>query len=495
MTEILQTTNDPVVNVVLDTLEKNKQALVFVNTKRSAEKVAEDISRKTKIELIELSEKIKTIIATPTKQCERLAKCVKKGIAFHHSGLHTKQRELIEENFKKGVIKIICCTPTLAAGLDLPAFRTIIRDAQRYTSRGMRFIPVLEYLQMAGRAGRPSYDDVGEAILIAKTEAAKNELYDRYICGVPEHIYSKLAVEPVLRTYVLSLIATKFVSTKDELLEFFGKTFWAHQYKDMNKLSLILDRMLLLLTSWGLLQKTGQSSEFVDATEFTSEKFRATFLGKRVAELYLDPLTAHSFVRCLKKASGLQNLKAFSFLQALSNTLEMRPLLRVKVKEWDDVQEKLILLESYIIDTEPSMYEPEYDSFMSSIKTALIFEDWINEIPEHTLLEKYSIRPGETRAKLAVADWLLYCLAEIANILQKNELIKDIKKTRVRLKYGVKEELLPLLTLKQVGRIRARKLFAHNIKTIQDVKKADSTTLTLLVGKKVGAFIKKQVGC
>ena len=67
----------------------------------------------------------------------------------------------------------------------------------------MDWIPVLEYLQMAGRAGRPEYEKEGQSIIIASDEDQKEEVYDKYILGQPEEIYSKLAVEPVLRTYLL----------------------------------------------------------------------------------------------------------------------------------------------------------------------------------------------------------------------------------------------------------------------------------------------------
>ena len=106
----------PAIDLALDTINKKKQALVFVNTKRSAEKCAEEISKKIKnVNLADLSEKSLKALSRPTKQCERLARCLKAGIAFHHAGLHSKQRELIENNFREGKIKIICCTPTLAA--------------------------------------------------------------------------------------------------------------------------------------------------------------------------------------------------------------------------------------------------------------------------------------------------------------------------------------------------------------------------------------------
>ena len=158
-----------VLNIALDTLKIGKQALVFVNTKKSAEKTAEEISKKLKGEneiLESLSEQALSSLSKPTKQCERLAFCLKKGIAFHHAGLVHKQKDIIEENFRKGIIKIICCTPTLAYGVDIPAFRAIIKDLKRYTVHGLSWIPVLDYMQMSGRAGRPNYDNEGQSIVI-----------------------------------------------------------------------------------------------------------------------------------------------------------------------------------------------------------------------------------------------------------------------------------------------------------------------------------------
>src|SRR5574342_1213349 len=197
--KIAEKTGDPVINIALDTVEIKKQALVFVNAKRSAEKVAEDIGKKSPLksaELDKLSESVLTVLSKPTRQCERLAASVKHGIAFHHAGLASKQKELIEDAFRAGTIKIICCTPTLAAGMDLPAFRSIIRDVKRFGTHGMAHIPVLEFLQMAGRAGRPKYDAFGEAIVITQTDSEKEHIIEHYLNGLPEDIYSKLAVEP-----------------------------------------------------------------------------------------------------------------------------------------------------------------------------------------------------------------------------------------------------------------------------------------------------------
>lgn len=474
---------DPLLDIVHDTLKRNKQALVFVNSKRGAEKTAEDIARSLKHEKDNnsLSDQTLKVLSKPTKQCERLALCLRKNIAFHHAGLHSKQKEIVEENFKKGTVKIICCTPTLAAGVDLPAFRAIIRDVRRYSGfMGMEFIPVLEFLQMAGRAGRPKFDSYGEAITIASTEAENEKIIETFIHGVPEEIISKLAVEPVLRTYLLSLIATDIISSEEQIMDFFSKTFWAHQYKDLNKLETEIQRILNMLESWNFITHE-------------SKKYKATLIGRRVSELYLDPLTAHDFITALEKTKSIAT-KDISFIHLISTTLEMRPYLKVKTKEYTETQEKVLKYSSYLLIKEPSEFDPEYEDWLNAFKTSLLLESWTEEKDDEYLLETFDARPGETRTKLEIADWLLYANYELAKLLNKKDILKYIWKTKTRLKYGIKEELLPLIKLEGIGRVRARKLHNSGIKDLGDIKKVDIKQLGLIVGFEVAISIKKQVG-
>ena len=344
---------------------------------------------------------------------------------------------------------------------------------------------------MSGRAGRPKFDNFGEAIAVANTDAEKNKIYEEYILGEAEDIFSKLAVEPVLRTYLLSLIAANFTRSKKELTKFFSKTFWAFQFHDMDKLERIIMKMLDLLAEWEFIMKEGE--DFKRADELDDFKVKATIIGKRVAELYIDPLTAYFFICCLREASD-KRLSYFSFLQMISHTLEIRPLLRVRVKEYDKVQEKLVIESNFLLEEEPSMYEPEYEDFLNSVKTGMMFQDWINEKDEEFLLEEYNVRPGELRAKLKIADWLLYSSEELSKLLQFKPLVKEIVKSRLRLRYGVKEELLALLKLEQIGRRRARKLYRNKIKDISDVKKVKLEILEQILGKKIALSLKKQVG-
>ena len=140
------------------------------------------------------------------------------------------------------------------------------------------------------------------------------------------------------------------------------------------------------------------------------------------------------------------------------------------------------------------MYEPEYEDFLNSIKTALMLNNWVSEQDEEFLLEEYNIRPGELRGKIEIADWLLYASEEMAKMLHYQSIIKEIIKLRLRLKYGVKEELLSLVRLENIGRVRARILFRNRIRDVKELKEADISTLAQLIGEKTALSVKKQLG-
>jgi helicase len=499
---IAQETDDAAVNIALDTIKLNKQAIFFCNSKRGAESLAEKLSLKIKDSsdaYEKMSETALHALPKPTKQCNRLALCLKKGIAFHHAGLAAKQRSLIEDNFRNSTIKVICATPTLAFGLDLPAFRVVIRDVKRFGRRGMDFIPVLEYEQMCGRAGRPGKEEYGEAIMIAGTDGEKEKLVKRYVEGEPEQIFSKLAVEPVLRTYVLSLIASDVVPDRKSLISFFEKTFYAHHFRDMTLLSQIIDKILGLLEEWEFItveetKKEDFSSAFLLAKK-KEGNLEATPLGKRVSELYLDPLSAHNLIMGLRRATAKsQHVGPFSFVFLISRCNEIAPHLRVRTAEYEELLEVMAGHESYFLEDEPSNYGDEFEEFLYAFKTSLFFEEWIAERDEEFLLEKYSIRPGEVHAKLDLADWLLYCTSELSRMLRFMQLQNEIAKLRIRIRYGVKEELLPLLRLKGVGRVRARTLYANGMKTLQDVRTVEQPRLANILGKKLAEDVKTQLG-
>ncbi|MEK6874576.1 MAG: hypothetical protein AABX52_02395, partial [Nanoarchaeota archaeon] len=208
----------------------------------------------------------------------------------------------------------------------------------------------------------------------------------------------------------------------------------------------------------------------------------------------LDPQTAHNFVEALNTSTRIST-NTFSFTHLICTALEIQPLLHVRTKEFDIINQKTIEYMPHLLVLEPSLYDPDYERFLDTIKTALMLTAWMDEQTEQHILETYDTRPGETRTKLDNATWLLYCLLEIGRVIGTNKkTIHEINKTRIRLKYGIKEEIIPLVKFKGIGRIRARKLYTNNIRSISDIKRTDLTTLSQLVGTTMARLLKEQVG-
>jgi helicase len=479
-----------IVNLVHETFDKNKQILVFNNSKSSSEKTAVEIANsittwENREELEILSNKILKALSTPTKQCQKLASIVKKGIAFHHSGLVSKQRTLIEGAFKSGLIKLISSTPTLAAGLNLPAYKVIIKDYKRYSQRGFADIPVLEFHQMSGRAGRPGQEEIGKAVINVKSDDEVRRIVPKYIFGEPEEIISKLAVEPILKMYLLSLISMNFVNTKEEIFNFFSSTLYAFQYKDIEAFKFNLLKLLDVLREY-------------DFIEQDDDYYVATQIGKKFSQLYLNPDTAHYFYSNVDKFIDSftnkhnLNLDYYPLIYFIVNTAEMRPLFSIyKVESEYYLKRAEEVVDSIVVGYDP--YEMDYDSFLKNIKCSDMLFDWIEEAHDDYINEKYKVTPGELRYKLDVVDWLLYCIEEIA-LMKKNFYFKNlISKLRTRFKKGVKDELLLLTSFKGVGRARARKLFNGGFRKILDLKKASIDSLANIVGESIAISIKKQL--
>ncbi|MDI6655701.1 MAG: DEAD/DEAH box helicase, partial [Candidatus Hydrothermarchaeota archaeon] len=138
--EVEQVVKEEHLNLALETVKNHGQSLVFVNTRQRAERFALDAAPATKKLLSKAEEKVLKklakealkVLPEPTKICKRLSKCIEGGAAFHHAGLAARQRKLVEEAFKSNLIKILSATPTLAAGVNLPARRVVVRDYRRY---------------------------------------------------------------------------------------------------------------------------------------------------------------------------------------------------------------------------------------------------------------------------------------------------------------------------------------------------------------------------
>lgn len=116
---------------------------------------------------------------------------------------------------------------------------------------------------------------------------------------------------------------------------------------------------------------------------------------------------------------------------------------------------------------------------------------WIEEASEEKILKQHGLEPGDLHRAVENTDWLLYSLSEICKIVGKTSFLKDIELLRRRVKYGVKSELIPLITLEGIGRVRARSLYNVGIK---DLNKLSNTSYTRLARiNKIGPAIAHKI--
>ncbi len=482
--EVKEKFRDSAISLVCDTLIEGGQCLVFESSRKNSEGMASRIGTAIS-ELLsqETKEKLKTIAAEVRETSEvdttrKLALCVENGSAFHHAGLISEQRKLIENGFRTGIIKVIAATPTLAAGLNLPARRVVIKGYRRYDANfGMTPIPVLEYKQMAGRAGRPRLDPYGESVLIAKTYDELKGLMKQYILADVEKIWSKLSCENALRTHILSTIATGFARSMEELLEFMGATFYSTQQ-----------------TPWSLKAVIEKVVGFLADKKMIIEKegLFPTRLGELVSRLYIDPLSASMIIEGMEKMEN-KNIQytELTLLHLVCTTPDMRPLyLRSNDYGW---LSDLVMEHHMEFVHIPEQFKVDYEWFLSEVKTACVMLDWINEKKEEDIVKKFGIGEGDIRALAETSLWLVHSMAEICTF-QKRASTPKVRQLAQRVEYGASPELLDLIQIRGIGRVRARKLYNAGFRDIEALRAADPKEIAKIIGTKVATKILKQIG-
>ena len=522
---------DQTARLVADTLDTEEDgqggsSLVFVNSRRNAESSARKLTDVTAARLTdeerdrlrELAEEIRGVSDTDTS--EGLADAVEQGSAFHHAGLASEHRSLVEDAFHDRLIKCISATPTLAAGVNTPARRVIVRDWRRYDGEfgGMKPLDVLEIHQMCGRAGRPGLDPYGEAVLLANDADTKEELFERYLWADPEPVRSKLAAEPALRTHVLATVASGFASTRDGLLSFLDNTLYATQTDDAGRLAAVTDTVLDYLAI----------NDFVDRD---TERLTATGIGHTVSRLYLDPMSAAEMIDGLRSVAGedddgtvggVASERSGEFVMEgpdaddepgfgtytraedgaeqsdredsedgqIDSPPEVTPLglyhlvsrtpdmyeLYLKSGDREEYTELCYEREAEFLGDVPSEYEDvRFEDWLASLKTARLLEDWANEVDEDRITERYGVGPGDIRGKVDTAEWLLRAAETLARDVEgvDGDTVVAVREARKRIEYGVREELLDLAGVRNVGRKRARRLYEAGVETRADLREAD----------------------
>ena len=472
---------DELLALIDDMINSGGQCIVFVNSRRSTEAIATRYSAAIAPGgTVMLSEEDRRVLegeSESTAVGRKLASCVKCGAAFHHAGLTSEQRNYVESNFRAGKLKVIVATPTLAAGINLPARRVIVRDTTRFeASSGNSPIPVMEIKQMCGRAGRPGYDPYGEAVLMARSEDDYRHLLEDYLECDPEEITSKLGNERVLKMHILGLIATEEVSSVDDIIDVLRDTFYGSQ-SALYGIEGAVENVVEFLVEEGMAK---DEDGVLSPLPF----------GKRVSDLYIEPESAVILRNALEKLDD--NTNELMILHAVASTPDVLGMYPKKADR-DTLMDTYGEFEDRFLIEVPEDTDYDFEYFLSDLKTACMVKEWISETEEDVILDRMGIGPGDIRARVDSMDWLTYAMIEIA-VLFKPEVVKRLRRLLTRIRYGVREELIELVSLRGVGRARARTLYNNGIKSKKDIATADFYAIANLprIGNALAKSLKLQ---
>ena len=457
--------NDVIVKVLEKSIKDNSQALAFVSTRRFTESLATYVSKKIdkKINVRqrerfkEVSEKILDVPkrkgSLPTTTCLKLAESIEHGVAFHHAGLFNEQKEIIEDEFRNGNILMITATPSLMYGVNLPSKTVVIRDHTRWTQQGPQPIPVFDYEQMSGRAGRPQYDDVGYSYLVAKTMDEALNLEEYYVEGEIEKTNSKLVDnKDAVFKQIIAQIASSLSKNLDELTDFFGKTLYGYQMSNNPSMALFaadsiryeLESALEFLLQNGIIRAT-------------PEGLKTTDFGNLIARSNYSVETA---VKIKEYVSGINEINASEFIYALCETPDV-PLITFKGrKSKDPVHEKL---------SEAGLFAVDIGNVEA---TAVSLMEWIDERSEYEIENRYNVYSASTRRSAYETSRLVKFAKDTSEVLGNYSNLKDFDMLSARLYYGVKEDIIPLVVgVKRLGRKRARnlvKIFGNDLSGVSE---------------------------
>nr|XP_033819711.1 helicase POLQ-like isoform X3 [Geotrypetes seraphini] len=470
----------------------NYSCLVFCPTKKNCENVAEMICKYLSKGYITHREKNKQNLIKELKSigdgglCPVLKRTVPFGIAYHHSGLTNDERRLIEEAYSAGILCLLTCTSTLAAGVNLPARRVVIRAP--YVARD--FLKRAQYKQMIGRAGRAGIDTAGESILIVQEK--EKQLVKDLISRPLENCFSSLLNDYCkgIQSLFLSLIGLKISKTPKEIYHFMCGTFFSVQQKHLSKEKSIWDitrESLEYLMEKGLI--SGQLS--IEKEQEYQETLQVSKLGQATFKGSIDLAYSDILYRDLKK--GLEGLVLDNFLHLIYLVTPYDMVSHCN-PDWMIYLRQLNILSPTEQKLTATVGVPEsliakkasgqavkkgIDSgIVNRLYLAFVLYTLLKETNIWNVSEKFILSRGYVQNLLnsaaSFASCVLHFCEELDEFWAYKPLLIEVTK---RLTYCVKTELIPLMEVGGVLEARAKQLYNAGYKTVAHLANANPEVL------------------
>ena len=516
-------------NSILELVEKtifiNGQVLIFAMTRRDAEFLAERIASQLAHILKPKDNKIDVDLVSNLSI--KLKTTLPKGVGYHHAGLISSDRKIVENYFRQGIIKVIVCTTTLSAGINVPARLVVIKDIRIGDSeKPIRTLTSNEIFQILGRAGRPGLDEEGIGIILAVDKKDKEfieaYMYTQTSVGEKtedyEPILSQFNNVSTLREQVLVKIyeKRKVGLTEDELISFFKQTFWAYLEQKSNRDALpkyagrsieeilsdieskeSIDKAKLLFSDIELLSASknrllGRVGNYI--VSFDENKGHYCNCGIKKSKMCLHRIAfslfcdAHKELEAYKKTIVRNALEKdiFTYLNQ-ANLIKIRDgkyfvtdFGRAAVRhyirpETSQIIRNVLLNTAYtteiILLLGMKILTEEFSSKYTATELFDCVWDWINERELNEVLK--IIEPGDFESIRSSINWILNAILGIGRSMSSDierALEKIVASLTERIRVGAKEELIAVSPFfEYTDRKKLRRLYELGIKTVADL--------------------------
>lgn len=398
-----------------------------------------------------------------------------RGIAalWHHAGLEPHARATAEDAFQCGKVQVLVATATLAMGVNLPAREVLIYDTHRPGGNGeFEPMPKRELIQMAGRAGRPGFDEQGTVTLLVH-EKEVSHWRDTHQ-QVLQPIRSALADPALLTERILTAINGHYARTSVQLQRFLDRTLAAQQG--------LLPNVLQLLTD---MQRSGMVTVGIDG------KFATTSLSELAVRHYLQPATALHFQQSLQ----IEPLYLFDLLLVVCSCPDFAPLLSVKQEQVTQSERCLATVATALMQS-PETLEIRLHSpqavLVKVVYTACVLQTWTvcGDVTD-TAESMDCAYPQDVEKAIASAQRLLEALLELCTISALPTADSDARhaQTAVQLAalidmvtHGFSPDETTLLSVPGVTAAKAKQLIRHRIHSAKQLGQTRPKVLAAVPG-------------
>ena len=496
--------------LVRDTIVKDGQCMVIVRSRKDAEKIAKHISKYlgssqffdpdlrallgpdtraqisiNKIERAKLIREIQNSEPELPICAKKLTGLLSNGVAYHHAGLPPKYREMVERAVRKRLAKVLVATTTFEVGVNLPVTRVIFLNIGN--------MPVRTYRNLAGRAGRPQFDIMGESVIIALTENELQRLRNKYFYSENEPLESSVqnfmkrhpSARYAIQSEILGVALGRDTMSFTSLMNFLKQSwFWARA-DDQSREKFIKNIEIELF--WNL----GSNYGLIVLGE-DREEIKMTSIGKVASKILLSPFSIVNLINNARKifASKYDEESLIILLLSLVGIPD-------EVRENDSTIRRVKVPRNFhfvsqILGQDPVLKEPE-ERIKLCPQYGTILWYWINSLPTEDILKLCDLDPSADAALLEEtlpnnAYWVLMTLASIPDSAFKmtQEQRDLVTKLAIDCKFGssdpITHELLSL-GLKHIGRTTAVKLAKYIREKKKDIKQLTESDLLKLFPK------------